>query len=355
MRILREIAYWFVVLTGLTWVAARLNRTKILVLAYHGLYDGVPDSVRNFDGLRVRVDRFERQMRYLAAYYHVVPLDALRAAQTSPRCGKPLAAITLDDGDESVYRHAVPVLRRLGLPATVFVITDHLLHERAPWWTRLRATIAATRCQSVQAPVQGRERWFRLATAGDKRAALRQLSPELQRLPSERREALLARLAADLRVEWGEWVQCQPLTAAQLREMADRCIEVGSHGCSHDSFLHLSWGGLVAELTESKQVLESVTGRPVGWLCYPYGDFSREAVEAARGTGYRGAVTTIEGLNNGIPDPYTVRRIGVNDHLSFAHFIVAVSGLRDLLKGLLRIGGAGRAGAVPVPSGLLKG
>jgi len=93
---------------------------------------------------------------------------------------------------------------------------------------------------------------------------------------------------------------------------------------------------LLAELAESKRVLESVMERPVPWLAYPYGDFSPEVAAAAAESGYRGACTTIEQLNNGIPDPFAVRRMGVDDNMTLAHFIVATSGLRDFLKELRR-------------------
>jgi len=47
------------------------------------------------------------------------------------------------------------------------------------------------------------------------------------------------------------------------------------------------------------------------------------------------ALTTIEGLNDGIPDPFVIRRIGVDDNMTLVHFIVATSGLRDSLKRVL--------------------
>src|SRR2546428_25009 len=222
-RMLKEIAYWGLILSGLSWVAARLNRRKALVLLYHGVDAGTLHPVMNFDGLHVRRDLFERQMRHLAAHYHV---------------------------------------RRL--------------------------------------------------------------------------EALLSRLAADLGVEEHKLQTSRPLSANQLREMAKDGISVGGHGRSHDSFLHLSREQLLAELADSKRVLESVMQRPVHWLAFPYGDFSPEVMKVVIEAGYRGAVTTIEGLNDGIPNRFAIRRIGVDDNMTLAHFIVTVSGLRDFLKGVLR-------------------
>ena len=98
-------------------------------------------------------------------------------------------------------------------------------------------------------------------------------------------------------------------------------------------------------------MLESVTGRPVHWLAYPYGQFSHEAIEMASEAGYRSAFACTEALNDGIPHPFAVRRIGVDDNMTFAGFIVAVSGLREFMKRLLGVarpfGVAGGAGSDP--------
>src|SRR5207249_10621978 len=66
---------------------------------------------------------------------------------------------------------------------------------------RSRAMVAATRIPAVRVPLGGTPRWLPLGTVAEKQAALRAVARELQSLPPGRREALLARLAADLRVE----------------------------------------------------------------------------------------------------------------------------------------------------------
>lgn len=345
MRILNEIAYQLMVPTGWTRAASWLNREKTMVLAFHDVYAGAHDPLRNFDGMHVRVEHFERQMRYLAAHYEIVTLDQLLEPRAG-RGGKPLAAITIDDGYRNTFLYAFPVLRRLGLPATVFIVTDFLLRGRVPWWDRLRAMVAATTRPAVRVLLHGSERWVSLETVEDRKAGLREVARELQGLPPERREAMLRNLAADLSVDERGIKTYEALSVDDLREMVDGGISVGSHGCSHDSFLHLTREQVREQLFESRRVLESVTGCAITWLAYPYGDFSRVVVEAAIEAGYRGAVTTVEGLNHGTPDPYAIRRIGVDDHLSFAHFVVMVSGLRDFLKAPRGEGRARTASAV---------
>lgn len=71
---------------------------------------------------------FERQMEYLAQRgYHTVTLDELNEWQLGLRELPPQpVVITFDDADRSVYDYAFPVLRRLGLRATVFVVTGRV-------------------------------------------------------------------------------------------------------------------------------------------------------------------------------------------------------------------------------------
>lgn len=354
MRVLKEIFYTSLVLAGLTRAAAWLNRRKLLVLAYHDVYAGPTDPVDNFDGLRVRVDRFERQIRYLASHYRVVPLARLFDAPAAPRHAKPLAAITFDDGYKNTYRYAYPLLRRLGLPATVFVIPDFSLHGRVPWWERLRTIAAQAGRPDGSAPARNGRRPLRWTTEREREDALLRLSAKLRRLPPEERENALAALAEELGSAGRAHPGSEPLSVDEILEMTDAGISVGSHGLSHDSFLHMSPDRLETELIESKRVLESVTGRPVAWLAYPYGHYSECDMEAALRAGYHGAVTTGVGLNDRTANPFAVRRVSVDDRLSFSHFVVAVTGLRDILKRWLRIS-VGRRRAVPVPADLPEG
>lgn len=71
---------------------------------------------------------FERQMAYLKDHANVVPADHAGPLAAD----RPNVAITFDDAFQTVDDHALPVLLRLGLPATIFVPTGWL--GRAPGW-----------------------------------------------------------------------------------------------------------------------------------------------------------------------------------------------------------------------------
>jgi peptidoglycan/xylan/chitin deacetylase (PgdA/CDA1 family) len=99
--------------------AAR-KRAWVPVLMYHAIDDG-PSIIS------IRPALFAWQMHWLHENgYDVISLSRL---VQSLRSGTPLPArsivITFDDGFESVYTHAFPVLARYGFPATVFLVTGH--------------------------------------------------------------------------------------------------------------------------------------------------------------------------------------------------------------------------------------
>src|SRR5262249_52237629 len=58
--------------------------------------------------------------------------DELGSSLESRECaGRPLAAVTFDDGYEDFYRNAFPLLKEMGIPAAVFVVTG-LIGTSAP-------------------------------------------------------------------------------------------------------------------------------------------------------------------------------------------------------------------------------
>jgi len=72
-----------------------------------------------------------KQLKYLHDNdYHAVTLDEMSAWQRG-EIGLPnrSVAITFDDGDRSVYEHAMPLLKRYNFRATFFVVTEQVGQE----------------------------------------------------------------------------------------------------------------------------------------------------------------------------------------------------------------------------------
>lgn len=100
-------------------------RPSIRVLTYHRV-----DRLPAFDQLVVQPERFEEQMAYLADRHRVISLSQAVDELLSGSVG-PAVAVTFDDGYRDNLTHALPILLRHRIPATVFVTTDFCALRRS--------------------------------------------------------------------------------------------------------------------------------------------------------------------------------------------------------------------------------
>src|SRR5687768_11191153 len=86
-----------------------------VILAYHGVSNKpAPNSVTAED--------FERQLLEAGRRYRFVSLETL-VRSLGDETGADLLTVTFDDGYANVLTYGYPVLRRLGIPATIFVVS----------------------------------------------------------------------------------------------------------------------------------------------------------------------------------------------------------------------------------------
>lgn len=99
------------------------------ILCYHSLDPGWRSP------LAVPPEQFAVHMAWLARSRTVVSAERAAAA-TSPRGTLPrgVAALTFDDGFADLHEHALPVLARHRLPATVFLVSATLTDGKAVDW-----------------------------------------------------------------------------------------------------------------------------------------------------------------------------------------------------------------------------
>jgi peptidoglycan/xylan/chitin deacetylase (PgdA/CDA1 family) len=108
----------------------RLRTPGAIVLAYHDVGDDPTNSTDYYVSPRLFRRQLELALRWGLRFVDLADLtDRFLAEQ--PVDG--LAAIVFDDSLVGVHHHAMPLLVELGLPATVFTVTDEL-GRRPPWW-----------------------------------------------------------------------------------------------------------------------------------------------------------------------------------------------------------------------------
>ena len=271
------------------------RRRRPLILAYHRVVEDFEGAARTeLPSMLISRSMFERHLEWLGRRFRFVSLDDIGAhAADGVPFDDPVVAITFDDGYRDVYEHAYPTLKRKGIPAAVFVVTD--LVGRDLWQTHDKLYhLAAKAFERWESP--RRELLAMLADlkipAGDVFAAR-----ATTRTPLRTVDALLSSLSqADVNrvIEHLEGtVGCGPceipqaVTWQMISDMRRAGFTIGSHTKTHVSLPMEPREAAVEELTGSRQVLERHLGEPVVHFAYPGGQFTPGVVEAVTGAGYR--------------------------------------------------------------------
>jgi len=87
------------------------------------------------------------------------------------------------------------------------------------------------------------------------------------------------------------------LTKSQMREMSLAGIEIGSHGMLHNHLPSADSMNITMELTQSKVIIEEITGKEVISFCYPYGLSNKKIQQKIPELGYKYAVGNMQFSN----------------------------------------------------------
>ena len=112
---------------------ALLLRDTAVVVAFHR----VQNTSTNEGGLTVAVATFERYCRFFRNYFDVVSLSEIVSKLERRQSLSRQLAITFDDGYLDNYTNAAPILERLSLPATFFVVSRWIGTTIVPRWDRM--------------------------------------------------------------------------------------------------------------------------------------------------------------------------------------------------------------------------
>ena len=93
----------------------------------------------------------------------------------------------------------------------------------------------------------------------------------------------------------------------ELRGLAERGVEIGSHTVTHPHLTRLTDSDLRRELEDSRARIEDELGRPCPLLAYPYGENDDRVRAAARRAGYTAAFALRETFSPA--DPFALPRV----------------------------------------------
>ena len=303
---------------GITPLLWRLKARSLLVLMYHRVLPaGHPARLLEQPGMYVSPPTLDMHLGELAKHFTFMHLDDwLQSASSGAPLPARACAITFDDGWRDNHEFAHPVLRRAGVPATIFLVSD-LVGGQYSFWPNGLARVLSQRNLSLRSAMPD---WLaRLvpeSSAGGINAAqmdriivaCKESCSDEQMLDLVARLDALAGKAAPAR-DLMDWSELRELAAGDL-------VRFGSHTRRHTRLSRVaSADALHDEIVGSQDAIALQLGSRPRLFCYPNGDYSDSALETVRGA-YLGAVTTQRGWHAVGMDAHLIRRIGVHEDIS---------------------------------------
>ena len=271
--------------------------TSPFIICYHRVVENFGRSAETaIPSLLISTSMLERHIDWLAKRFKIVSLDeiGMQLAVNGP-FHRPLAAITFDDGYADVYHNGLPLLKRKGVPAAVFVVTDLVGSGRPQVFDRLYLLLKVLQsrglpiAQTVEAAMRSvdleiEDRDF-LQNAQDE--PFRIMTLLLKRLSHHRVGLLMTALEQSSFIDHATLEECAPLTWDMIETMHREGITIGSHTKSHTLLTSESLETAMEQLVESKRALELKLSSIVKHFAYPDGRFNAPVVQAVNSAGYR--------------------------------------------------------------------
>ena len=179
---------------------------KRFVFLYHDISD--PDAPQYSPLYSTQLSKFRTQIELLARYFKFVSLDEI-VTNGSNHQGR-LASISFDDGFVSVKHEALPLLRSMGIPASVFVNSMAIKHNQ-------------------------------LFNAPGGFAPTKVVSEKIY------------------------------LDETEVKQLVAAGITIGSHSSTHKVLSHCDEATLKEEILDNKLYVEQLTGSEVRHLALPFG------------------------------------------------------------------------------------
>jgi peptidoglycan/xylan/chitin deacetylase (PgdA/CDA1 family) len=241
-------------------------------------------------------ERFEGLMRAVAAGFEVLPLGRAYALWSRGELPRRALTITFDDGYADNAEVALPILRRLDIPATFFIATGFLDGGRM-WNDSVIECIRGCRLERVDLGAFGLGEQV-LGDVASRRRLIDQVLPHIKYASLSAREQALSALheacgrpplPADLM-----------MTTAQVQALHAAGMEIGGHTVHHPILTELSDDEAEHEIATGRARLQQITCAPVDVFAYPNGkpgrDYGPQHVAMVRRLGFACAVSTAPGV-----------------------------------------------------------
>jgi peptidoglycan/xylan/chitin deacetylase (PgdA/CDA1 family) len=300
--------YYFI--GGFPPVASIMNRYRgsAAIIVFHRVlpsHEIADDLTKN----AIPIEQFESQMKHLAQYYLPIAIDDISA--DSKNDDRLPVVVTFDDGYKDNLTHALPILKKYQIPATIYITTKFPEGDGSMWWYELYDLCLKKDAISFKRGDEFHE-WL-LKTKKDRDMCYADIHAILLSSNYSSQNEIMNQIRDGIKpASYGEicltWEEIKLLDEEPL-------ITIGAHTHSHPVLAQLTLDDAFSEMLISKQLLEKHLKHKVEHLSYPFGNTEHAGEREytlAKEIGCKTAVTTISGSINATTGLFNLPRHGIS-------------------------------------------
>ena len=266
------------------------------ILRYQRIIDPESASYPIANTAFVRPSSFEKQLRYLQEECTIVPLPQLLQQLDE---GRPIAegtvAITLDGGWIDSFAYAFPILRRLNVPATVFVPTAYIGTDDYLWPDKVMLAMLALREHGARFvpfsffDAEALELVSEVSPGGEITLPLIFTVNTLLHAASPEDRWIATRTLGELVTIRGISPPAEPAFCSweEISVMESSGVDIGTMGHRHLFFTSISPESAITDLRQSFAELSTRLRNPLAVFAAPEGDIAEIGYDAARELGVK--------------------------------------------------------------------
>ena len=263
-----------------------------------------------------------------STHCNVMPLGAALDGVRSGRLPQRAVALTLDDGESSIYLRAWPMLREFGYPATLYWTTYYSERPYAVFDPMLSYLLWKGRGKQLHLDDPSLN--VRLESERDRFGAFRSIyqAAKTREWTAAAKEDFLVGLSGRLGVDYGDIKKKRILHMISPEEAARMCAEgLDLQLHTHRHRVPRDASQPANELQDNVKIIEGVGARRPVHFCYPSGSYTAELEVWLRDNGVVSAATCEPGLVQRRTNPYFLPRMLDKENFAPVEFKGWLSGL----------------------------
>lgn len=270
-------------------LALNLMDKPALMLLYHRVANLENDRRM----LAVKPENFIRHVEHLKKKYYIIDIDEfVYLKKCRKKFPKNSVVVTFDDGYYDNYTNVLPVLDSYGIQALFFISTLWIDTRKEYWWDEIERILLTDQDlpEQLDLELDNRRLTFDTSSAIARTRTYGEIRRMLRRSRFSRQEKILTSLVAWAGLDMQGRATHQSLNKKEIKKMsASKSAVIGAHAHTHTQLSLYSPEEQYQEIKQSKDILESITGRPVNYFSYPFGsrsDYNLRTIRICKDLGF---------------------------------------------------------------------